>query len=210
MSKEKINWDDPDIDKILWKGFEDLDKKEGFYKDSNIPDNKEKIKNKVLKNIENKSFRESLKIIENEKNIKIKCWNDNWWFIEFYSNANVLIWKIWNDWYELEPGNIDNNHLWIEIYWEFQWKGFSKLLYDLYYKYSLENTDIIYPDYDLAQSNSRINLLIKLWYKLKEIFINWYFLELSEYDKINIINDIENNYYWKQWNTIKLEKDNFD
>jgi hypothetical protein len=90
------------------------------------------------------------------------------------------------------------------MYWISQWKWYSKLLYDLYYKYSLENRNIIYPDYDLAQSNSRINLLLSIWYKIKEIYIEWFFLDVSSDDKNKLLKDIKNNYYWKQWYTYKL------
>jgi len=136
--------------------------------------------------------------IEKEKNIIIKYWYSEWGFIEFYSRPNILIWKIWNTSYELDEWNIVDNHLWIEVYWINKWKWLSVLLYDLYYKFSLENDEIIYPNYDFVESNSRIKLLLKRWYKLKEKFINWIFIEISDNEIKRVLDDVEKKYYWRQ------------
>jgi hypothetical protein len=175
-----------------------------IWEESPVSNEVENTKQSLLDTIEFLSFEDLKNRIEKEKDIIIKYWTDNWWFIEFYTKSNDLIWKIWYDWYELEPNNIDYNHLWIEIYWDYQWKWYSKLLYDLYYKYWLENKEVIYPEYDLAQSNSRINLLLSIWYKIKEVYINWVFLEVSDEDLNAILKDIKDNYYWSQWHTYKL------
>jgi hypothetical protein len=198
---EKIDWEKVLEKEWLWNIWETTVKKQLSC-----------TKNSLLNIIENLSLQKSIEIIEKEKNIKIILWDDNWWYIEFYSSSNFLLWKIWHDWYKLKSNNIDYNHLWIEINWDFQWNWYSKLLYDLYYKYSLENENVVYPDYELAQSNSRINLLLSIWYKIKEIYIEWFFLDVSSNDENKLLKDIKNNYYWKQWYTYKLvlEKDNFD
>lgn len=187
-----INWDDPNLD---------LDKKEGF-----ITEKTEIITTK--KNLNNllweQSFSKIMEDIKNNKNIDIKYGEKEWWFIEFYTKDKDLIWKIRHDWFKLDKYNIDYNHLWIEIYEEYKWKWYSKLLYKLYYAYHLENKNIIFPEYELAKKNSRINLLISIWYKLKEIYINWVFSELDEKEKDIILNNVKKDYYWEQKHTYKL------
>ena len=206
---EKIDWNDPnlDLDSILWKWYEDIDKKEGFIVENNLDYNE-----KVKEIIDFDSFDLLVSKVEKEKDIKIKVSIDNWWKIELYSKDWDLIWKIWYDWYILREWDIDPNHLWIEVYNKYQWQWYSKILYKLYYNLSLENKKVIFPDYDLASKNSRINLLLSLWFKMTEQYINWIFLPISDIEKDKILNSIKENYYGRQWYSIKLvlDKDTFD
>ena len=206
---EKIDWNDPnlDLDSILWKWYEDIDKKEGFIVENNLDYNE-----KVKEIIDFDSFDLLVSKVEKEKDIKIKVSIDNWWKIELYSKDWDLIWKIWYDWYILREWDIDPNHLWIEVYNKYQWQWYSKILYKLYYNLSLENEKVIFPDYDLASKNSRINLLLSLWFKMTEQYINWIFLPISDIEKDKILNSIKENYYGRQWYSIKLvlDKDTFD
>lgn len=208
MNWEKINWNDSnlDLDEILW--IEDIDKNEWFYCENvdvnnTINETGTDIIN-IVENFWNLSFLDTIEYLEEQLNIKVE-YSEKWrWQIKLLTNSNDLIWSIWADNYILESNVIDENHLWIEVYWEYQWKKFSNILYNLYKKYSLENSNIFYPEIDFASKNSRISLLLKQWYILKEKYVNWFFIPVNQND-IDIINyDIKNNFYWKQEHSYKF------
>ena len=204
-----IDWNDPnlDLDKILWipdldkkLWISDLDKTETEFNFSN--ENFWQTVSNILENFDtDKNFNDLIREIEKEKNIEINFWEKNGGFVEIYKNKD-LVWRIWKTWYKITDDIIDENHLWIEVYWEYEWKWYSKLLYKIYYKYSLENDNIFFPEYEFAKKNSRINLLLKLWYKVIWYYTNWFFYPDEDID-INI-----NDYYWEQDIIYKFKLDN--
>jgi hypothetical protein len=209
----EINWGS-DLDDILW--IPDIDKEEWFYVEKKIIDNEINKFNLSVDNIissytdDNLNFYETVKVFESEINIKINYWNKNWWYIELLTINNDLIWKIWADRYIIDKNLIDSNHLWIEVYWEFQWNKFSKILYLLYRKFANENDDIFFPEIDFAMKTSRISLLLNQWYVVTEKYVWWSFIPVTESDIEQINQDIKNNYYWNQSITYKFELLNID
>jgi hypothetical protein len=209
----EINWES-DLDDILW--IPDIDKEEWFYVEKKIIDNEINKFNLSVDNIissytdDNLNFYETVKVFESEINIKINYWNKNWWYIELLTINNDLIWKIWADRYIIDKNLIDSNHLWIEVYWEFQWNKFSKILYLLYRKFANENDDIFFPEIDFAMKTSRISLLLNQWYVVTEKYVWGSFIPVTESDIEQINQDIKNNYYWNQSITYKFELLNID
>lgn len=154
----------------------------------------------VLKNSLEKEF--DLKIYFSEKKENIETENN--WCITIYSKEFILIWEIWTDLYSLDFNNIIDSHLWIKISDDFLWKWFWIILYKLYEKWSKINKNIFYPFEDFAIKNSRITLLLKMWYKLDSRYENWEFKKLSNIEKDVFLAWVRKNYYWEQINIYKL------
>ena len=151
------------------------------------------------------SLDEIAKILKNEKWINIYIWekkeeSESWnkWYIAIFSKTHKLIWEIWTDLYNLWNEEYIDSHLWIEVNPEFQWQNFWNILYKLYFKVAEENWEFFLPIEEFANTNSRILLLIKMWYSLKSKYNLWEFIELSKENKYKIIKDAQKNYYDKQ------------
>ena len=111
---------------------------------------------------------------------------------------NDLVWEIWTDLFNLWNEDYVDSHLWVEVYGEYQWKWFWKLLYKLYKRWSELDENIFFPPEEYATKNSRIKMLLDIWYKLDGVYEKWDFGELTEEEKQKILENIEKNYYDKQ------------
>ena len=151
------------------------------------------------------SLDELAKLLKKEKWINIYIWekkeeSESWnkWYIAIFSKDNKLIWEIWTDLYNLWNEEYIDSHLWIEVNPEFQWQNYWNILYKLYFKAIEENSNFFFPIEEFANTNSRILLLLKMWYNLESKYDLWEFIILSENEKYKIIKDAKNNYYDKQ------------
>lgn len=179
-----LEWlDSKKAEEIMQVLLDDIDIKEWFYK--------EKKEEKF--NIEKLDFEESVEELS-KHGILVEV-DDYYHSIKLYLEWN-FIWEIYNDAY-IDKNFSSTEHLYKEINEEYRWKGYWKLLFELYIKKSNEDPRFILPVEDYTKKVSVINLYEKFWYE-----IIWKINSLWEYTKITKedikeIKEIKNNL--KKW-----------
>ena len=153
---------------------------------------------------------EIVRLLELKYNVKIYLWEKknnseslNIWYISLFK-GNMEIWEIWTDLYDLWNWDLVDSHLWIELYWDNQWKWYGKMLYKLYKRWSELDSSIYWPEEEFASKNSRIVLLTKMWYELDSVYEMWDFRKLSDKEKRKILEDANRNYYDRQEKSYKF------
>lgn len=162
----------------------DLDKKEWFVT--------KKISEKFLeiKNIlDSNSLKNSVKKIEDEKDIDISLdfWNKK---IIFYSRSwSEKIWEIFNSTYKSHKIEHDN-HLFLKVEEKFRDEWFWKILFWLHEKMWKEKWVDLIPKKEFSKEKSKIIFSESIWYELKWKIPFWTlnYEDLTEDDYYKIYN----------------------
>lgn len=184
-------WDKTDLwfwENILaWEWLWDLDQQEWF----TIEKIEKETKKKSAKIIDINSL--SLEEIEKKAQVKIE--------IDEKNNFVIIKTLTW-----IEIGKIGQSdykdwdfftweHLLNEIYEEFRWKWYWKLMYEVYLKIAKEK-DYYIPTIEYSKKVSMINLYKKYWFKMESKIVNWIEMKLAKSD-FDYIKSIKENF--KKW-----------